>query len=370
MRIYDYEYKGKESDWEFSRVSFQKINLIVGDSGTGKTRLLNTIFNLGSFVAHGKVGGESEWTLSLGIDGKVYHWHVLNIEQDDEIIVEEEQLFLNDRLIVDRRPDKFIFDGGQPLPKLPKTEMSLYILKDEALVKPLHEGFSTMQQRKFFDSDLARSTSVYMTSKKALDKLGKKKDLVELYRQDIGLNPRLYVLHKYFQDIFKKIVSYYLEIFDFISGVTLLDSSAFDSINGPDGFPIFCIKERNVNKWIRLDELSSGMQKVLLILTDLFSLPKGGIYLIDEYENSLGIGGIDFLPDLLLSEDLDLQIFMTSHHPYIISHIPVKHWYVAHRNGSKVEFAYGEEVIKRYTHSYQDSYMQLINDPFYNEGVK
>lgn len=33
MKICEYEYKGP--GWEFSRVCFQKINLIVGDSGTG-----------------------------------------------------------------------------------------------------------------------------------------------------------------------------------------------------------------------------------------------------------------------------------------------------------------------------------------------
>ncbi len=37
------------------------------------------------------------------------------------------------------------------------------------------------------------------------------------------------------------------------------------------------------------------MQKVLLILTDVFILPEGGVYIIDEYENSLGLNAIDFL---------------------------------------------------------------------------
>ena len=368
MKILDYRYNGP--DWKFSQVRFQKINLIVGDSGTGKTRLLNTIFNLGTFVAQGKPGGEGEWDLSLGIGEEIYRWNVSKIKKDDEVVVEREQLFLNERLILDRDKDNFLFDNRPPLPKLSSSEMSPYILKEEELIKPLYDGFSTMLRRKFFDDALAKNSSIVVISQKLLDRLGKKKDLHELYKRDFTLNLRLYVLSKFFPDIFREIITHYIETFDFISEVAIRDGREFDSVDIPSGAPIFCIKERNVKTWLRLDELSSGMQKVLLILTDLLSLPDGCIYLIDEYENSLGVGGIDFLPDLLSSKDINFQILFTSHHPYIISHIPVEYWYVAHRKGSRVKFAYGEDLVKRYNISNQEKYIQLLNDPFYNEGIE
>ncbi len=368
MKIIDYEYNGP--DWEIKRVRFQNINLIVGDSGAGKTRLLNTIFNLGTFVAAGKPGGEGEWHLSLGIDEEIYRWKISKIKKDDEIVVEREQLFLNERLILDRDNDKFIFDNRPPLPKFPSSEMSVYILKEEKLIKPLYDGFSTMLRRKFFDDELKDNSRIFVTNRKSLDRLGMKKDLYELYKRSLGLNLRLYILSKYFPAIFSEIIAYYMETFDFISKVEIRDSSEFDSIDIPDGVPIFCIKEPNVNIWLRLDELSSGMQKVLLILTDLLSLPEGCIYLIDEYENSLGIGGVDFLPNLLSSKDIDSQILFTSHHPYIISNIPVDHWYVAHRRGAQVQFAYGDDLVRRYNISSQEKYIQLLNDPLYNEGIE
>ena len=74
MQILDYEYKAP--DWEFNRIRFQKINMVVGDSGAGKTRLLNTIFNLGTYVVQGKPGSEGEWDLSLGIEDNIYRWTI------------------------------------------------------------------------------------------------------------------------------------------------------------------------------------------------------------------------------------------------------------------------------------------------------
>ena len=148
------------------------------------------------------------------------------------------------------------------------------------------------------------------------------------------------------------------------------DSSSFEKIRIPGNVPIFCIKEKNVDDWIRLDELSSGMQKVLLILTDFFSLPKGSIYMIDEYENSLGVGAIDFFPQVLEFEDYDAQIIITSHHPYLIKRIPIDNWFIVHRKGSNLQFSFGEELNQKFGLSTQDKYIQLINDPFYSEGIE
>lgn len=369
MQILDYEYKGQ--DFEFSQVQFQKINLIVGDSGTGKTRFLNTIFNLGTYVAQGKSGGgEGEWKVSLKIGNDTYHWHVSKVKEENEVVIKNEQLILNETTILERDGEKIKFGSFQNLPKLSKNEMSIYILKEEELIKPIYEGFTRMLRRKFFDDDLKKNSQIFVTSKKSLDSLGLKKDLDELYKRDYPLNLRLYVLSKYFPQIFKDIKTLYIETFDYITDIAIKDSNEFDSIEVLGGAPIFCIKERNIDEWIRLDELSSGMQKVLLILTDVLSFPSGSIYLLDEYENSLGIGAIDFLPNLLLSKDIEIQILFTSHHPYIISHIPVEYWYVAHRNGSQVQFEFGEELVERYKVSSQEKYIQLLNDPYYSEGIK
>jgi hypothetical protein len=384
MKILEYEFN--DSIWVFKKISFDTtMNLIVGDSGVGKTRLLNTIFNLGTSVARSKISGECDWSLLLGIDEKKYCWNVSIKNSEDQTYIEKEYLHIDDQLIIEREAGRFKFNGVI-LPKLPTNEMSISILREEELIKPLFDGFSKMIRRKFFEDVLARETSIIAVNQNILKKIGKKKDLFEVFKLSglVGsLNIRLEVLSQYFPEIYEKIITSFKDTFDFIENVSIQDSSNFkqtvsiqeDNDNFkqfvfPGGAPVFCIKERSISEWLRLDELSSGMQKVLLILTDLFSMPKGSIYLIDEYENSLGIGAIDFLPNLVLSEEFDNQLLITSHHPYIINNIPIKFWQLAHRKGSVVSFASGKELEERYGLSKQEQYIQLINDPFYTEGIE
>lgn len=370
MKILDYEFSSLH--WKFSKVDFQNINLIVGDSGSGKTRLLNTIFNLGTYVAQGKLGAsKSNWKTTLSINGQKYFWDVTTDGDSDQVAVLDEKIYLNDEIILSRIGNEITY-LKKVSPKLTSSQISISLLKEEDLIKPLYEGFAKILRRNFFSDASEKSSLIYDVNAKILHKIGKKKDLHEIYRAELGLNPKLYLLSTYFPNIYQKIISYFQESFPFITGIEIKDSGDldFDAINMSGEVKIFCVREANVDKWIRLDELSSGMKKTLLILTDLLSSPPDSIYLIDEYENSLGVSAINALPNVLFSEDIDLQIFITSHHPYIIPKFPVENWYIAHRTGSNVTFEYGDDLVKKYSVSSQDKYIQLLNDPFYTEGIK
>lgn len=368
MKILTYEFES--AGWKFNKFSLQNVNLIVGDSGAGKTRLLNTIFNLGACVAQSKLrSGRGNWKIAISANQQEYSWDVTTREENDKVFVEQETLLLNGEPIIERKGNILKYKGSES-PKLTTNQMSISILKEEELIKPLFDGFSKILRRKFFMGEPNDNSSIFAVNEKSLDKLGEKKDLFEIYKSELGLNPRLYLLQKYFLDIYEKVITYFREAFPFVTKVEILDSSVFDQLSLPGRVPIFCITEQNVDNWIRLDDLSTGMQKTLLILTDLFSLPDDTIYLIDEYENSLGMSAINTLPNVLFSEDIKLQILVTSHHPYIISKFPVENWYIAHRKGSDVVFEYGDSLVKKYGASSQDKYIQLLNDPNYMEGVK
>lgn len=367
MKIIDYEYLS--STWKMSKVNLQNFNLIIGDSAAGKTRLLNTLFNLGRLVAQKKIGAEGNWKITLQIGRNIYFWEV-NFETEENVsFVQNELVTMNEKVILTRNKDETIYLDTK-LHKLPQDETSISLLREEEIIKPLFQGFSTMLRRKFFSNELEKHSAIYAVNTKILDELGQKNDLFEVYKQDLGLNPRLYVLSNYFPDIYKKIIDYFRDTFEFISDIKILDSSDIVSLGVPAGSPVICIKESNVDDWIPLTELSSGMQKTLLILTDLVSLPKGTIYLLDEYENSLGIGPVDVLPDFMLAENLEIQLIVTSHLPHIISKVPVENWYIAHRKGSHIDFAYGDDLVAKYSISAQEKYIQLLNDPLYNEGIE
>ena len=366
MKILDYKFSNP--DWEIGEASFQDFNLIIGDSGTGKTRLLNTLFNIGRFVVQKKIGNDGHWEIALQVGKDSYSWEVTMATDNGVSFVEYELLSLNGETLLERSAEETIFKGQHR--SIPQDEMSISHLRAENVIKPLYDGFARIIRRKFFTDDSEKNAGVVFVDYRALDALGKRKDLLVLFREDLGLNPKLYILSTYFPDLYQKIVDFYTDIFPFITDMKVLDGSEVDLKNFGGNIPLLCIKEKSVSKWLPLMELSSGMKKALLLLTDLVTLPKGTIYLIDEYENSLGIGPVDLLPNFLLSEDIDIQLFVTSHLPHLISKVPVEHWYIAHRKGANVSFRYGEDLVERYGISSQEKYIQLLNDPWYNEGVE
>ncbi|MGR9086513.1 MAG: hypothetical protein ACU841_05485, partial [Gammaproteobacteria bacterium] len=66
MKISSFEYHDeKQPGWNYSKILFHAINLFVGETGSGKTRLLNTIFDIGFFVTQGTVFKEGKWEISF-----------------------------------------------------------------------------------------------------------------------------------------------------------------------------------------------------------------------------------------------------------------------------------------------------------------
>jgi len=134
--------------------------------------------------------------------------------------------------------------------------------------------------------------------------------------------------------------------------------------------PIVLLKERGIKEPVTLSEISSGMQKVLLIITDVLTWPEDMLYMIDEYDNSLGTNAIDFLHSFLADYGGGRQFIVTTHHPLLINAIPLADWFVFHRKGLNITVTRGHELESRYGRSKQQTFTQLINDPLYTEGVE
>lgn len=368
---------GTDSEWHYPKVELGKINLIVGDSGTGKTRFLNTIFNMGSSAVAREFTHVGYWDTTFKQSNVTYRWIVeaKKDEKKQEIVVTSEKLMrLSDvgaeENIVERSADYFRFQGKE-LPKLSENVSSISLLKHEAIIEPIYKGFSNIVRRRFFDDALRQASEYQVLPIDFVNRVGRERDLDKIFHSNSGLNVRLYILSEFFQDLFARMCNYYKAVFPFITDIRILDfNSLHKDAQLPGRTPVFCIREKSVGKWIELQSLSSGMQKVLLILTDSFLLPEGGIYLIDEYENSLGISAIDFFPNFLLTFEKDAQFMITSHHPYIVNNIPVSNWLIFHRKGSEVSVKYGESLKERFGKSKQQAFIQLINDPFYTEGIE
>jgi len=377
MRIISYEAGGETEDQlNFSKINFRKMNLIVGDSATGKTRLLNTIFNGAAFVVQKeKKLFLGHWDMILEHSSNQYHWvlETAKPEGDEEGKVVKEHLSIIEgdtkNVLVDRTSDSFIYKGDE-LPKLPPSESSISLLQNEDLIKPLYNGLSLIMRRNFSGPALVEETSYQTVPQKFLKKIKKTRDLYDLFSANLNLSCALYILSEVFNDIYEKVCSEFKATFPFVTDVKILEADKF-GFHFPGIVPVFALKEKFHKKWIQLNEFSAGMTKVLLILTDIFRLPKeGAVYLIDEYENSLGVSAINFFPNVLFETESQSQFIITSHHPYIIGNVPIKDWVILHRKGNSVLVKQGKELEERFSKSKQKAFIQLINDPFYSEGVE
>jgi len=378
MKIIKYKYSGiDEPGWSFDEVCFGDVNLLVGLSASGKTRLLKTIFDLGVFTVRQNSFKNGHWNLEFEQEGKKYNWEIITKRISSAAsLIAKETLYENSKLIIKRDEDKFIFKDKE-IPKLPLQLTSIFLLKEMKCIMPIYDGFSSIMRREFFGNTLKeQAENILITQEvseefKATAAQGKEYFLSKLFKSAFPVSARLYFLEKHFKEEYKIITDYLKSIFPFIEDVLFLDITEFRPnfpIKGK--MPIFCIKEKHVKKQIPYEELSSGMQKVILFLTDIKTSPKGSIYLIDEYENSLGINAINIFPSFLSEVEQDIQFFITSHHPYLINNIGVKNWYILHRKGSNVKFLYGEKNIERFGKSKQKAFVQLLNDSFYREGIE
>jgi predicted ATPase len=379
MKIIDYKASAGEGitpdDLQFSPITFKQLNLIVGDSGTGKTRLLNTIFNSGRIVRQ-KQTFIGHWNMTVEHIGHKYRW-IFQTSKDDKdnafILLETISSITQDgqeQEILHRTPERFLYNGTE-VPKLSTTESSISLFQNDNLIKPLYDGFGLVLRRSFAGPDLEVSTALESVPQSFLKKNVKPRSIHDVFdASNLSLSPRLYILQKHFPDVYSNIVRLFINTFPFVRELDVKKAEDF-GFESAGILPVVAMKEKHLNKWIQIAQFSSGLKKVLLILTDIFTMPEeGGIYLIDEYENSLGINAINFFPSILSETDTPIQFIITSHHPYIIGNIPVKNWIILYRKGNEIMIKQGSELEERYGRSKQKAFIQLINDPFYSQGIQ
>lgn len=376
MKISFFEYHDeKQPGWNFAKIKFHSINLFVGETGSGKTRLLNTIFDIGVFVTQGSVFKGGKWEITFEGDEATYRWKFAGRRNEDGTgsVLSEELVELrenkDDKIII-QRDDSFFFNGTQ-LPKLASGMCSIFLLKEEAVIAPIYQVFSRIMRRSFSDEGI-KIPLAYSNVPIELEKeLEKNKSLELMAKHEITVSLKLFFLKKYFKPLYEDLCGFYQSIFPVVEHCEITDASSLEEKVPLIGrVPVFAIKEKHVNQLIPLQELSAGMQKVLLIMTDIIALPPNSLYLIDEYENSLGINAIDFLPSFLADHGGNKQFVITTHHPYLINNMPIVNWQIFHRKGSNVTIKNGSDYVEKFGQSKQKAFIQLINDPFYSEGLQ
>jgi hypothetical protein len=361
-----------EPGWVFPEVRLRRVNLLVGDTSSGKTRFLNTIFNLGKSAVAPEFEFIGNWSVVFRHLEQRYHWAIRSEKRSRRgITISSETLeVLNkdgmpENRLVERDEKQFLF-RGKSLPRLSRSSSSIHLLRDEPEIASIHHCLASIIKRSFSADALQNAARLQNIPMALLNDVSSEKDLEAVFHLDVSVSVKMYLLREFFPNVFSRVITDFRNVFPFVTEASVLRLEEISpNIQSAATFHVFCTKEKESDHWVPYNELSSGMQKVLLVLIDATLLPQGGIYLIDEYENSLGVGAINFLPDYLLSMEGVGQFIITTHHPYLINRMPVENWFVFRRRGMNVTITHGQELIKEFGTSKQQAFLKLINSPLY-----
>ena len=372
MKISKFQFEDKSLEWRLEELLLNKITLLVGASGVGKTQILRALMGLKQITNGSSINGVA-WLIEFEtLLKQKYTWQgefenkgiSIFIEEDDDeedkknkAKIVFEKLYLDEKLIVERTTDKILFNG-QPTIKLSQQESVLSLLKEEDLVKPAHDELKKLYFADHSNSASERGFSFSFLNSNNLAK--KYKTLQKIQESELETPLKLFFLSKVDKKTFALIKQRYIDIFPQVEDIKIapLETKEKEMPDFLKDYPFIQIKEKNVKHWINQNRISSGMFRTLLQLSELYLCAEGTIFLIDEFENSLGINCINEITNDILSSRRQLQFILTSHHPYIIDAINFDNWKLVTRNAGIIK----THNISRFNigKSKHSAFMQLL----------
>lgn len=300
MRLISLEFEDRIAGWKLCKFEFfNDITLLVGLSGVGKTRILDTLERLKA-VAQGKTSQKLfgvQWSLVFEHDNSKYEWKgkmsedplgddrgvqlpFLGDDDEDDNRPEflEESLKCNDSLIAERKHEEIYF-ATKVTPKLSRRESVISLFKNEDLLKPAYSGMQMILSVDHSEDSRARN----FFSFRNLELLRKKLVTVETIRAtDNPTHVKLALIYENCREVFNDIVRQFQDAFPAVDGIEFknVDAPHFGTI------PRMFLYEQGVDKPIPEEAISSGMHRTLMHLSRMALLPDGTVVLIDEFENS------------------------------------------------------------------------------------
>ncbi|MDD1429811.1 ATP-binding protein [Dolichospermum sp. ST_sed6] len=384
MKIQSFKFSNNKQNWHIEEVKFENLNLLVGGSGVGKTRILKAL-DLICDVAKGRNRNldDLEWSINFSHLGQNYRWElkssslkdeeiILNVNESEQTEIVYEKLVRYDddyELEIFLRNDSDSKFNNKDLPKFKRTESAITLLSEEDLIIPVVEAFGrlifnfeTAQSQKYIftvDAD-HRLTTVFNKLEELYNKNILKRFNKKLFVQYYTGTPsviKAFYLQKFFPEIFNEIKELYIDVFPEVKDVRVSRERNPDV----DFLLVFEIQENGLENWIPQQQISSGMFRTLIFLVEVTAAPEESVILIDEFENSLGINCMSELTDFILDKSPDVQFILTSHHPYIINNIPWETWQIVSKYGNKVRVRKSLNIPELNTASSLDKFTQLVN---------
>jgi len=359
MTIHSFAFEDRETGWRLEETSFGDVNLLVGVTGVGKTRILGALLDVGrTALGKGVHLGCSTWALRLGTPDGKYLW-TAEIDVSGASGKPAESRFVRERIVREddevlvERSERFEFEGRK-LPRLQESRSAVELLQSEPSIHPLYEEFNRWQffglpQERFGVEPLDLHLDNGARVRLSLDELRQATDLPFV--------AKAFFLQEGHAEVFASVREAYADIFPTVLDLRVASYADF-KVKSPfqdeDRWFTLGIREKSVDGWVVRRSMSAGMWKVLTFVIELTLSQTGSVFLVDEIENSLGVNCLPDLAKLLLEKSGEVQMVMTSHHPQVINTITPEHWRLVTRRGPVVTVrpaSDGEEVRRDEAHS-------------------
>jgi energy-coupling factor transporter ATP-binding protein EcfA2 len=376
MQIKKLDYYDDEYKWKLEEVDFlPNLNLLVGVSGVGKTRTLRAIYGLKS-IANGASLNGVKWNVCFIADNNLeYTWSgefetresTISIdessEENEQVKLISEKLVCNHENVIIERKDSEIILNGSKTPKLSPFESVVELLKQEDQIAPVKESLD-----KIILADSESVDRVWRLPVSIFKKF-EKSSLSVLQESSLPIPIKLAILYRTLPEEFNKIKEAFISVFPNVLDIKI------ETIKDED-IPIalskllreattISIKEKGVKDWIK--NISSGMMKTLMYISELYLAPENCIILIDEFENSLGVNCLDSVTELVL-DNKKLQFIITSHHPYIINNVSPAYWKIVTRKAGLITVKDSKDF--HISESRQKAFIDLINVLEHDEDLE
>ncbi|MCF8224833.1 MAG: ATP-binding protein [Bacteroidales bacterium] len=369
------ENEGKKIEWLIDNVHLGKINLIVGQNSSGKTRTLNAIDDMvdmltgGSFIpkVHGKyratfIHDEKEVLLEFEYDGGI----ILN-----------EMLTWDGEKVLERGKDGsgwIIYMGGKESLSLEfaisLNQMACFAKRDKKQHPYLEQiYFWAIDMRRFnFSGDLGKNSY----SLKAVFE----EDEVNFRNADTSLVPLLYLAMEQFKGYREQLIQDMNEIGYQLEDLGIMQFSDKNSRNKQDRYAVYTT-ESGLEKQVAQHDMSQGMFRAFSVIARLnryILKGKTGCVVIDDIGEGIDFSRAKLLVNLLIkkAESSGIQLIMSTNDSFIMNTVNIENWAVLHREGNKISlynYENSREIFEEFKYTGLNNF-DFYASEFFKTGFK
>ncbi|MFC2089427.1 ATP-binding protein [Bacteroidota bacterium] len=333
------ENEGKAIEWLIDNVHLGKINLIVGQNSSGKTRTLNALSDLVIMLTGSvhipKVHGKYLVSFSHE-DGEV----LLEFEYDDGFILKE-QLTWHGETVLERGKEgrgTIVYMGGKAKLSLDfgiqNNQLACFAKRDK-LQHPFLEVIYTWakEMRRFdFSGNLGKNE---YTLKSHFDP-----EEVDFQDTSTSLVPVLYLSMNSHKEFKSRLLSDMNDIGYELQDLGIVQYSVKKNQSEQDRYAVYT-SERGLEKDVTQRDMSQGMFRAFSVLVRLnryILAGKSGSIIIDDIGEGLDFARAKLLVQLLVkkAEESGIQLIMSTNDSFIMNTVAIENWAVLHRDGNKI----------------------------------